>query len=91
MAKLSEAEIEGRLSDADGWALEDWQISRSFGFDSFLDAIEFVRRVAGVAEAQDHHPDIDIRYSQVKIAVSSHDVGGITDRDFKLAAAVSAL
>ena len=91
MAKLSEAEIEDRLNDADGWGLEDGQISRSFAFDSFLDAIEFVRRVAGVAEAQDHHPDIDIRYSQVKIAVSSHDVGGITDRDFKLAAAISAL
>ncbi len=53
--------------------------------------IEFVRNVAAAAEDADHHPDIDIRYSTITIAVSSHDVGGITERDFALAATINGL
>ncbi len=91
MAGLNEAEIASELQKLPGWSFEDGQITRTFNFDSFLSGIEFVRNVAGAAEAADHHPDIDIRYSAIKIAVSSHDVGGITERDFKLAAEVSNL
>lgn len=91
MAGFSESEINSKLSDVSGWSYENDQVTRTFSFDTFLGGIEFVSKVAQTAEAADHHPDIDIRYSNIKIAVSSHDVGGITDRDFKLAAAINGL
>lgn len=91
MPGLSESEINTRLEGFDGWAYEDGQITRTFSFETFLGGIDFVGRVAQAAEAADHHPDIDIRYSNIKIAVSSHDVGGITERDFRLAAVIDGL
>ncbi len=91
MAGLSESEIETRLADVSGWSYEGGQITRTFSFDTFLGGIEFVGKVAEAAESADHHPDIDIRYSNITVSVSSHDVGGITDRDFNLAEAVNGL
>ena len=91
MAGCNDQEISTRLSAVQGWDYVDGQLTRTFEFGSFLDAIAFVERVARAAETADHHPDIDIRYSSVRMAVSSHDVGGITDRDFGLAETVSAL
>ena len=91
MAGYSEQEITEGLSSLPGWQYHGTQIARTFEFGTFLGGIEFVRRVAEAAEAADHHPDIDIRYSSIAIAVSSHDVGGITDRDFRLAAEINAL
>ena len=91
MAGLSEAEIASELQKLPGWSYVDGQITRTFNFDTFLAGIDFVGNVAQAAEAADHHPDIDIRYSAIKIAVSSHDVGGITDRDFALASELSKL
>lgn len=89
MGKLPVAEINKRLQSLSEWSLQDGQITRSFSFGSFMDAITFVGKVAHKAEDYDHHPDIDIRYSTVKISVSSHDVNGITDRDFNLASSIS--
>lgn len=91
MAAMSEAEIMDELEKVPGWNYQDGQITRTFNFDTFLKGIEFVGKVAEAAENADHHPDIDIRYSEIKVAVSSHDVGGITERDFKLASEVSKL
>lgn len=91
MAGFSDDEIASRLNDVPGWSYEDGQVTRTFSFDTFLAGIDFVSKVAQAAEAADHHPDIDIRYSNIKVAASSHDVGGITERDFKLAAAVNGL
>ena len=91
MAGLTEREIRAKLSGVPGWGYEDDHLTRTIEFGSFMDAIAFVERVAHAAESADHHPDIDIRYSSVRIAVSSHDVGGITDRDFALAQVVSEL
>lgn len=91
MAGLTDAEIKSKLDGVPGWSFEDGQITRDFNFDTFLGGIEFVVKVAQAAESADHHPDIDIRYSTIKVSVSSHDVGGITDRDFKLAAALNRL
>ncbi len=91
MAGLSESEISSKLADVSGWSYEGGQVTRTFSFESFLGGIDFVTRVGQAAEAADHHPDIDIRYSDIKIAVSSHDVGGITERDFRLAAAINGL
>ncbi len=91
MAGLSDSEIASRLEDLPEWSYEDGQITRTFSFDTFLAGIDFVVKVANAAETADHHPDVDIRYSNIKVAMSSHDVGGITERDFKLAAEVSGL
>ena len=91
MAALSESEINSELQKVPGWSFEDGQITRTFSFDTFLGGIDFVGKVAQAAESADHHPDIDIRYSNIKVSVSSHDVGGISGRDFKLASVVSDL
>jgi 4a-hydroxytetrahydrobiopterin dehydratase len=91
MPGFSSDEIEKRLSQVPGWNYSDGQIAREFNFGAFMDGIEFVHRVAEIAEQLDHHPDIDVRYSTVRVAVSSHDVGGITDRDFRVADRINAL
>lgn len=91
MARFNETEISSKLKDIPGWNYQDGQLTRTFSFDSFLKGIDFVNNVAKTAEDADHHPDIDIRYSDIKVSVSSHDVGGITERDFNLAAKVSEL
>ena len=83
--KLGEAEVQGWLKAHRGWALEEGMIRRTFAFGDFRAAMAFVNRVADAAEAADHHPDIDIRYSKVTLALVTHDAGGLTSRDTKLA------
>ena len=85
MQSLSEAEITERLADLPGWEREGNQIRRTFTFDDFKGSMTFVNRVAVLAEAADHHPDIDIRYSKVTLTLTTHDAGGLTGRDFDLA------
>jgi len=60
---------------------------RTFTFQDFVGALRFVNRVADLAEAASHHPDIDIRYNRVRLALTTHDAGGLTGKDFELAAA----
>jgi 4a-hydroxytetrahydrobiopterin dehydratase len=91
MARLTDHQIAEKLKALPGWAHEGKEITRVFAFDSFMEGIEFVEDVAEAAEEADHHPDIDIRYTKIKVALSSHDVGGITDRDFRLASHISEL
>jgi 4a-hydroxytetrahydrobiopterin dehydratase len=75
-----------------GWGLENGELVRVVTFDTFVDAITFVNRVAELAEAAGHHPDIDIRYSKVKLMLVTHDGdGGITEKDIRLAKQVSEL
>jgi 4a-hydroxytetrahydrobiopterin dehydratase len=83
--KLGDAEVQGWLKAHPGWALEGGMIRRTFAFPDFRAAMAFVSRVADAAEAADHHPDIDIRYSKVTLALVTHDAGGLTWRDTKLA------
>jgi len=90
-SRLDEAQIAARLESVAEWTRTGDSITRTFEAPSFMDGIAFVQKVAGIAESRDHHPDIDIRYSNIKIAVSSHDVGGITERDFRLATAINDL
>jgi 4a-hydroxytetrahydrobiopterin dehydratase len=68
------------------WPEVDDGLEREFEFESFPAAIAFVDRLAEVAEAEDHHPDIDIRYRRVLVRWTTHSAGGITDRDRELAA-----
>ena len=83
--KLSDPEVQAWLAKHPGWALEQGMIRRTFTFADFRRAMGFVNRIADAAEAADHHPDIDIRYSKVTLALVTHDAGGLTQRDVALA------
>ncbi|NJM08527.1 4a-hydroxytetrahydrobiopterin dehydratase [Candidatus Gracilibacteria bacterium] len=85
MSILSENEIAARLADLSGWKLEGKEIRCTFKLPSFPAAIAFVTNVAFLAEAASHHPDIDIRYNNVTLALTTHDAGGLTAKDFDLA------
>ena len=87
-AKLSDAEIEQHLKDVTGWAREGNAIRKSFSFAKFADGIRFVDRVAAAADELDHHPDVDIRYTTVTMTLSTHSAGGLTRKDFELAARI---
>ena len=88
---LTEVEIEAHLARLPGWARTGGAITRTYKFAGFGRAIASVNRVAEAAEAADHHPDMDIRYSKVTLALTTHDSGGLTHSDFALAAACDRL
>lgn len=83
--KLTETEIRERLTRLDGWAVVGDALRKTFAFADFAQSIRFVNALADAAETADHHPDMDIRYANVHIALSTHDSGGITEKDFALA------
>jgi 4a-hydroxytetrahydrobiopterin dehydratase len=85
MTTLSESEIQTRLEDLPEWTESSGSIQRTYLFNDFEDSMAFVNRVAELAEAAQHHPDILIRYSKVTLTLSTHDAGGITEKDFDLA------
>jgi 4a-hydroxytetrahydrobiopterin dehydratase len=85
MGVFSSQEIEKGLAGIPEWRLEKGELARSFTFADFREAMSFVNSVAAVAEKAGHHPDIDIRYNKVALALASHDAGGITEKDFSLA------
>jgi 4a-hydroxytetrahydrobiopterin dehydratase len=88
---LSEAEIAERLGRVPEWRRDDTWIERMYEFPSFRDAIAFVGRLADVAEAADHHPNIDIRWKRVRLRLTTHAAKGLTFRDFDLAEQLDAL
>lgn len=91
MSVLDQKQIEQELKQLPGWALVGKAIQRRYEFKDFSAAMSFVNRVAELAEAADHHPDIDIRYNKVILALISHDAGGITPRDVKMAKKINDL
>ncbi|MGB6690019.1 MAG: 4a-hydroxytetrahydrobiopterin dehydratase [Terracidiphilus sp.] len=86
MSALSSAEITSRLSTVPAWQIEAGELVRTFQFKDFLASMAFVAKVADLAEEAGHHPDIDIRYNKVRLALVTHDAGGLTGKDFDLAA-----
>jgi 4a-hydroxytetrahydrobiopterin dehydratase len=88
---LSPEELSALVRELPEWALEDGKLVRFFTFPDFVQAMAFVDRVAQLAEQAGHHPDIDIRYNRVKLALVSHDAGGITARDADMARRLSAV
>jgi 4a-hydroxytetrahydrobiopterin dehydratase len=84
MTKLTESQILERLPSAKGWERHGDMLLRSWQFPSFRRAIEFVTQVAALVEKSDHYPEIAVSYRTVRIEVSTHDVGGLTERDFAL-------
>jgi 4a-hydroxytetrahydrobiopterin dehydratase len=86
---LTEQEINKALTELPGWTQFGKTIQRVYEFPDFVRAMEFVNKVASAAEAANHHPDIDIRYNKVTMALTSHDSGGVTSRDIKMARKIS--
>ena len=82
--KLNEESIEGWLEGRSGWKRKEDALVKDFNFDSFRNAIIFVNRVATLADEQDHHPAIDIRYARVRVSLYTHDVGGLTQKDLTM-------
>lgn len=85
MPKLSDQEIKKRLGPLEGWERKGEAISKTYTFETFPGGIEFINRIADIAEQVDHHPDIDIRYRRVTFTIWTHSEGGITEKDFDLA------
>lgn len=90
--KLTSEEREARLKEAPAWTLADdaRAIRRTFSFSDFRDAFAFMTRVALAAEKADHHPDWSNAYNRVEIALTTHDSGGLTEKDFDLARTIDA-
>jgi 4a-hydroxytetrahydrobiopterin dehydratase len=86
MPALSAAEVASRMSQTPGWQLEAGVLTRTFVFTDFRGALRFVNQVGELAEAAGHHPDIDIRYNRVRLGLVTHDLGGISEKDFAVAA-----
>ncbi len=87
--KLSPQAINEQLAQLDGWSLHDGKLQRQFVFRHFVEAFGFMSQVALLAEAMDHHPEWSNVYNRVKIELTTHDAGGITDRDFTLAGRIN--
>ena len=86
--RLEAVEIADRCTSVPEWAVDGDAIVRTYECPSFADAIAFVVRIGFLAEAKDHHPDLDIRWRNVRVLLTTHDVDGLTDWDFELAAAI---
>ena len=89
--KLSKDEIADRLRSVRGWEIKDGKLTRAFKFDDFMGAVRFVDRLAPVAESEGHHPDLQVSWGRVVVELISHDAGGLTARDFKLASLIDKL
>lgn len=87
---ITAQELQQLLAELPEWAQEGDKIVRFWTFADFVEAMAFVNRVAAMAEEVGHHPDVDIRYNRVKLALTSHDAGGITARDVSFARRLSA-
>ena len=86
--KLSDVEIQRALGTLTGWSRRGDSLVKTYVFPQFADGIAFVDQVAKVAEQMNHHPDIDIRYTKIMCALSTHDSGGVTQNDVDLATAM---
>ena len=91
MAELTPEQIKGALPAVKDWNKQSASIVRTFQFKDFAGALDFVNKVARVAEEANHHPDIDIRWNKVTLTLATHSQGGLTQNDFDLARKVDAL
>lgn len=92
MAELiNNTEIKERASQLSGWTIEGKQLRSTRLFKDFIEAIAFVNKLVAPSEAAGHHPDIEISYNKVTVNLTTHDAGGLTEKDFALAQQISAL
>jgi 4a-hydroxytetrahydrobiopterin dehydratase len=88
---LSSAEVTRQLTVMPSWQIENGELARTFELRDFRAALAFVNQVGELAESANHHPDIDIRYNRVRLALVTHSAGGLTKNDFDLAARIDSL
>ncbi|MGV2832096.1 4a-hydroxytetrahydrobiopterin dehydratase [Myxosarcina sp. GI1(2024)] len=88
---LSESEISQKLQQLPGWTREGNKIVNTFKFKDFVTAVDFVNQLVEPAESTGHHPELAIAYNRVTVSLTTHDAGGITERDFALARVISRL
>ena len=88
---LSGTELHQAVQSLSGWSVQGNTIERLFEFPNFVEAMGFVNRIAEAAEAVNHHPDISINYNKVKLSLTSHDSGGVTQRDLRMAGKINEL
>ena len=86
---LTQPEIDAALQNLPGWSRKDGTIERVFQFDDFAQAMVFVNKIADAAEAANHHPDILVSYNKVTLTLVSHDSGGVTQRDVRMAGKIN--
>ncbi len=91
MTRLSEQEITQQIKSLPEWTLEGKELRRTFQFKNFVEAIDFVNRLVEPAETAGHHPDLAISYNKVTVSLTTHDAGGLTQKDFDLAKTISQL
>ncbi len=85
---LSDSKIAAHLKSLPGWKHEGKFLTKSFEFEEFMDGVEFINGVAAVAEREEHHPDIHVRYTTITLSVQTHSEGGVTEWDVELASAI---
>ena len=85
MARLSDAEIDERLAGLDGWRRSGDAIVKEFDNGDFKGSVDFVNRLTADAEDMNHHPDLEISWKTVKVTITTHSEGGLTETDFELA------
>ena len=88
MAKLTSERVAALDATLPGWSVDGAAIRRTYEFANFIEAMSFVTKVAILSEKANHHPDIDIRWNRVRLLLTTHDAGGLTDKDADLAAAI---
>lgn len=88
---LSDEDIDGRLGTLDGWTREDDSIVKEFKNDDFVGSVRFVDSVVEPAEEMEHHPDLEISWDTVKVSITNHSAGGLTEADFELAGRIDSL
>lgn len=86
---LTEIEIKEQVQSLQGWTMEAGKLTLIRKFNDFIQAIEFVNKLVEPSEAIEHHPDIEISYNKVRISLTTHDAGGLTQKDFDLARTIS--
>ena len=91
LEKLTHAEIVQQLDTLPDWHLENQQLRRTYTFENFVESVEFVNRLVEPAETVGHHPDLAISYNQVTVSLTTHDAGGLTQKDFDLVRTISRL
>ena len=89
--RLNSEELDEHLKLVVGWTIEDNKLTKTYEFSSYSAGVVFAAAVAHRADKMDHHPDLTIGYRKVKVAVNTHDVGGISETDFRLAREVDSL
>ena len=88
MPKLSADQVTEKLKSLPGWERKGEAIAKQYTFKTFMDGIHFLNRIAEIAEGMDHHPDVTINYRRITFSLSTHDQGGITEKDIKLGEAI---